>query len=199
MQSFMTYNQDEGMKAGGGTGITDGGAHICKITSAVYAKANTGSHAIEFEIENQEGLKGRYIKVYYAKADGAQISGGQSVLNAIMGLTGIQSLSFSPVNRNDENLNIVPELEGKEVGLFLQKKLYTSGQGNDGYSFEIKAPFDPRTSQTLREKVEQKEAKVIERLSNSYADKDERKAPSGVHGGPQVEGVSEYDGMGGPL
>lgn len=178
MQAFIQYDQESGVKSGGGDFLTEGGAYICEITSATYSKAATGTHGIEIEIKTDTGLKGRYIKVYYAKSDNTLVASGQSILNAMMGILGGNALTFSSTQRNGKDVNYVPELEGKAMGLFINKKLYSKSGGGDGYGFEIQTPFNPSTGQTLREMIEGKQAQTIERLTNSYADKDERHPPS---------------------
>ena len=101
------------------------------------------------------------------------------MLNAIMGLTGIPHLSYAQAVRDNENVNYVPELEGKKIGLFLQKKLYTKSDQSEGYSFEIKVPFNPIDGKTLRETLDNKPAQTIERMTDSYKDRDERKQQGG--------------------
>jgi hypothetical protein len=50
-----------------------------------------------------------------------------------------------------------PALVGKKVGLFLQKVLYTKGDGTDGYKFEVRHVFQlrvalmPNTAKTKRQ------------------------------------------------
>ena len=172
----MKYDQEIGKKAGGSDSLSEGGAHICTITSAVCVQAKTKTHGIEFEVVTDGGQKARYLNVYYMKADKSLIAGGQSMLNALMGLTGATQLSYAQANRDGEAVNYIPELEGKKIGLFLQKKLYTKGDQSEGYSFEIKVPFNPVDGKTLREALDNKPAQTIERMSNSYKDKDERTA-----------------------
>lgn len=176
MTALMKYDQEVGKKAGGSDSLSEGGAHICTITSAICVQAKTQTHGIEFEVVTDGGQKARYLTVYYLKADNTQVAGGQSMLNAMMGLTNNSGLSYAQANRDGESVNYIPELEGKKIGLFLQKKLYTKNDQSEGYSFEIKVPFNPVDGKTLREALDNKPAQTIERMSNSYKDKDERKA-----------------------
>ena len=175
MTAFMKYDEETGKKAGGSDALSEGGAHICTITSAVCSLAKTGTHSIEFEVATDGGQKARYLNVYYMKADKSPIAGGQSMLNALMGLVGVPQLSYAQANREGKGINYIPELEGKKVGLFLQKRLYTKDNQSEGYSFEIKVPFNPVDRKTLREALDNKPAQTIDRMANSYADKDDRK------------------------
>lgn len=181
---FMTFNQELAEKSGGGTAIQEGGAHICTIESAVYTKAKKGSHGVEFTIKTDDGLTGRYITQYFAKANGEPINSGYSLLNALMGFCGINGLNWAQTTINGESCSHCPELAGKRVGLFLQKRLYTKESGQDGYDFSIACPFDPATNKTFKEKSQNKEAQAIARMAATYSDRDERKqAQSNAVGG----------------
>ena len=178
----MQYNQEAGVKAGG-SGLSEGGAHICVIEEAKYSAAQTGSHGIEFSLD-VGGLKAKYITLYYAKQDKTPINSGQNGLNAIMGILGLSGLSFVAKHGPEGQVNVIPELEGKTVGLFLQKRLYSKRDGSDSYGFDIRVPFDPQTKQTLREKVDGKQASAIDAMSASYADKDDRNSQSQPQSSP---------------
>ena len=178
-QQFMQYNQESGEKAGGSGSLSEGGAYICDILTAEYIKAKSGTHGIEFSFKTEAGQKAQFVKVYYMKQDNTEVKGGQSILNAMMGLLGIQGLSFTTEKRkdysgNDVEVYAVSELEGKRLGIFLQKKLFTKNDNSDGYSFEIKVPYDPSTGKTLKEVNANQPAKTIEMMTNTYKDSDER-------------------------
>ena len=173
--AIITYNQEEGLKAGGGNFISDGGAYIVKILEAKYPKAKTDTSGIEFSLESKAGQKANYITVYYVKADGSPVKGGMSILSAMMGLLGSNTITSSNGRSQDgKDIFICPEFTGKTIGMFLQKSLYTKNDGSDGYKFDIRVPFDPATSKTLREKIGNDQPKTIENMTNSYKDKDER-------------------------
>ena len=178
-QPFMTFDKGLAEKSGSGGGIQEGGAHICTIESAVYVAAGTGSHGVEFTVKTDDGLSGRYLTAYFAKADNTPIGSGQSLLNALMGFCGAQGLSWVETNINNEVVNHCPELKGKTVGLFLQKRLYTKATMEDAYGFDIRCPFDPVTKQTFKEKSQGRAAVAIDSMSASYKDKDDRKTSGG--------------------
>ena len=173
--AIMTYNQEDGLKAGGGNYISEGGAYVVKILEAKFVKAKTGTSGIEFSLETKEGQKANYITVYYVKPNGEAVQGGKSILNAMMGITGVSGIGTAKAKGQDgSEIYICPELTGKVIGMFLQKTLYTKNAGGDGYKFEIRVPFDANTSKTLREKISGDQPKTIENMTNSYKDKDER-------------------------
>lgn len=168
----MTFSQEEAEKASGSTHLMDGGAHHITITQAKFVKANTGTKGIEFSGETDDGLKVNYLTVYYEKQNKEQITGGRSVINAIMGFCGIKQITAT---QNGDDY-FAKEFEGKRVGLFLVKKLYTKNDQSDGFKFEIRVPFDPVTQKTMREKANNQPAKTIGLMSTSYKDQDERSA-----------------------
>jgi hypothetical protein len=203
-QPFMTFDKGLAEKSGSGGGIQEGGAHICTIESAVYVSAGTGSHGVEFTVKTDDGLSGRYLTAYFAKADNTPIGSGQSLLNALMGFCGAKSLSWVEANINNEMVSHCPELKGKTVGLFLQKRLYTKATMEDAYGFDIRCPFDPVTKQTFKEKSQGKFAIAIDSMSASYKDKDDRKTSSGsmaqasIGGGNQLRSQApNYGGFDG--
>lgn len=180
MNTVLQYDQNEGMKAGGGDFVTEGGPYVCQITEAKYTKARTGTQGIEFSIKTQDGLSARFITVYYKKGDGEIVKGGHSLLQAMMGLLKIQGISS---NQGQDGESYCPEFQGKKIGLFLQKKLYTKNDGQDGYKFEISVPFNIQDRRTLRELIDNKPAQTIERMEASYSDKDERGQNAQAMGG----------------
>ena len=188
---IMIYSAEEGIKAGGGSFVSEGGAYIATITEAKYCKAKTGTSGIEFSIETSDGLKAQFITVYYAKADSTPVKSGNSILNAMMGLLNIPSITALQSGAE----YICPELTGKVIGLFLQKVLYTKNDMSEGYKFDIRVPYAHLTSCTLKEAMSNSAPKTIENMSNSYKDKDDRKAAGSA---PQDQGYMAPDNSGNP-
>lgn len=170
----FTYNQESALKAGGTAKET--GAYVGTIEAADYKRAKSGSAGLELSIKTQDGSEFNYLTLWYMKADGSEIKGGSSMINAIMGLTHTQALSERQVGvgNNGAGLFEAPELIGKEIGLLLQKSWYTKNDGGDGYKFEIRLPFNPKTKQTLKEQVSNAPAEMVDRMASTLTDKDER-------------------------
>lgn len=187
--TFFTFDQQSAAKAGSGVGIVETGAYIGKITSckAFKSKAKQTS-GLEFSFETEEGQKANFLQVYYQKADGEPIQGGQNIINAIMGILSIKALTYTEGKENGETVYYVPEVCNKPIGLFLQKVLYTKSNGSDAYKFEIKTPFNSQTMQTFREQIEQKQALTIGTMLKVYKDKDDRDQPQGY--GQQMQNAA---------
>lgn len=187
--TFFTFDQESAAKAGVGVGIVETGAYIGKITSckAFKSKAKQTS-GLEFAFETKEGQKANFLQVYYQKADGEPIQGGQNIINAIMGILNIKALTYAEGKENGQTVYYVPEVCNKPIGLFLQKILYSKSNGSDAYKFEIKTPFDSQTMQTFREQIEQKQASTIETMLKVYKDKDDRDQSKGY--GQQMQNAA---------
>src|SRR5690606_1770772 len=173
---ILSYNQESAVKAGGGEYINEGGAYVVTITEAKYEKAKTGTDGLEFSVVTEDGMKANYLRVYFAKKSteegrqGEPIKGGVSILNAMMGILGAQGMTA--VKRGD--VYVCPEFEGKKIGLFLQKSIYTKSDGSEGYKFEISVPFHPADKRTVREIVEGRSASTVDKMASSYKDKVEK-------------------------
>ena len=191
----MTFNKELAEKSGGSDFLQSGGAHICTITLAKCVQAKTGTHGIEFSVVTDDGAKANYLTTYYAKQDNTPIGSGQSLLNALMGFLNLQGISYTQQNINGEQCSIVPEFTSKKIGLFIDKVLRTKLDGSDSYGFNIRCPFDPQTKQTFKEKSQGQPAQAIDRMIESYKDKDERSKPSMAQQEQQQKAPSGYDDL----
>jgi hypothetical protein len=171
----MTYNENDAAKAGGGNFISEGGAYAGTFSSAKLIEAATGSKGIEFSFDCVDGKKANYLTCYFQKSDGETIKGGHTVINALMGVMGLQQITYT----QGPDGYYINELCGKQVGVFLQKNLYTKNSGEDGYKFDIRLPFFANTGQTIKEKKDGSQAKTIGSLTASYKDKDDRNKDQG--------------------
>ena len=174
MNTF-TFDKDLGQSAGESNFVSESGKYTGAITKALYKVASTGTKGVELSFESSEGLAANYLSIWYEKADGAVIKGGMAMVNAIMGCTQTGSLSMSSRAGNDGAENFAPELEGKSIGLLLQKCLYTKNDGTDGYKFEIRIPFVAQNGKTLTEQMGNRDAVSIDKMLSTLKDKDERK------------------------
>ncbi len=188
MNAFMTFDKEAAQKAGGGDFISETGCYVGTIQAKAIT-AGSGSKGVEFSIETSEGLKGNYISIYFEKSDGAQIKGGFNHLQSIMGILQIGQLAL-PVDDGQGNYWI-KELCGKQIGMALQKRLYTKNDGSDGYDFQLRALFDGQTLQTYKEKSNGEQAKKVPMLDETMKDEDKR--TSGASGQAQTQSAPEYE------
>lgn len=202
--AILTYNQESAVKAGGSDHVSDGGAYVVTITEAKYEKsAQKKTDCLVFSVKTDEGMTAQYLRVFFAKAPtvdgqpGEPIKSGVSMLNAMMGLSRVTAMTA--VNRGDKGWHC-PELEGKKMGMFLQKVIYSKNDGSQGYKFEIVVPYNPVDKKTMREIVENKPAQTIDRMLASYKDKVEASnnaSATASTGSTGVTGYADDPGAGG--
>ena len=169
----VTFDQQLAERAGGAS--FDGGAHVGTIIEAKFVTARSGTKGVELTFESESGQKFNYLSMYYQKSDGQPVKSGMNCLNAIMFFLKISGITA----RQSGQDYLCPELIGKRVGLFLQKRLYTKNDGSDGFDFSIRAPFHPDTKQTVKECTGNIPALSVEKWVESYSDNDERKQSVG--------------------
>lgn len=170
---MFQYDQESAMKAGGVS--RESGDYVGVIKHAIYgASPGKGTKFLELTFETDDGTEFKFLTLYYQKADGTPVKGGASMINAIMGLTKVQRLSEQKVPV--ANQIIAPELEGKRVGMVLQKVLYTKNDGSESFKFEIRLPFSAKTRQTLKEGVNNEQPVMVDRVLSTLQDKDERQS-----------------------
>jgi len=164
----MKFNQDMAQKAGQQGFQT--GKHIGKLTAKKII-ASTGTKGVQFSLWPTADQSIDYLSVYYEKADGTAIKNGTNIIMAIMGLLRINEIQLENLGHEQA----VNEFQGKEIGLVLQKVLYTKQDGGDGYKFDIKIPFSASSGCTFKEAIAKESAVFIDSMVETMEDKDERK------------------------
>ena len=187
MQPIFTFNQEDAKKAGP-SGASESGAYAGIIRTALFTSArdaNSQSQSMEFSLDADVGAI-NFLRVSYVGRDGNPLQGGNAMIQAIMGLTGVKALHATEVmNYQNEAEYHCKELEGKPIGFVLQKVLYTKNSGGDGYRFEIRQAFSAKSRKTYKEGIEGLLAETVDKLVASLSDKDERQpVGAGPAGGP---------------
>ena len=182
---IFQYDQDSALTSGASNYITEGGPHIGSIAEAKYVFGKNGkqSAGLEFTLSTDSG-EAKYLSVWYQKADGTVNQYGYSLVQSMMGLCKLNTLT----QQAKGDYSIAPELTGKQIGLLLQKILTSKQDGSDSYKMEIKLAFLPQTRQTLKEALGREPAVVVDQLAASLTVKDERKK-----GQQQAASYHQYD------
>ncbi|MGL6117856.1 hypothetical protein [Plesiomonas sp.] len=169
-------------KAGTSSGINETGAYEGVITSAVYVFGRDGSQSQALELSfDSNGSKANYLKINYMGKDGSPTF-AMGLVSALMWAAQVKQLQPQQVNLNDGSVEWqCPNLVGKNIGLFLQKILYTKNDRTDGYRFEIRHIFQSGSRKTYAEHSDNKPAEAITALENTLKDKGERNNHSHGH------------------
>jgi single-strand DNA-binding protein len=178
---MFQYSQDAAVKARESFGITESGAYV----GALSAKYKTGtlpskSAGMEFTLETEAG-KLQFMYVNYQKTNGEVNDGGYNIINAMMGLLKIPTLTSKQVGEEW----FCPEFNAKSIGLVVQKVLTTKSNGGDGYKFEIVMAFSAQSRKTLKEALANAPAQAVDKMLPLLKTKDDRKQgqQGGIHGG----------------
>jgi hypothetical protein len=182
---IFQYDKEAALTSGASSFITEGGPHAGAITEAKYVFGKNGkkSAGLEFTLSTDHG-EAKYLSVWYQKADGTTNQYGYALVQSMMGLCKLSTLT----QQAKGDYSIAPEFTGKPIGLLLQKILTSKQDGSDSYKMEIKAAYLPGTKQTLKEALSKEPAVVIDQWAASLTVKDERKK-----GQQQATGYHQYD------
>lgn len=182
---IFQYDQDSALTSGASNYITEGGPYVGTIAEAkyVFGKSGRQSAGLEFTLSTDSG-EAKYLSVWYQKADGTVNQYGYSLIQSMMGLCKLNTLT----QQAKGDYSIAPEFTGKQIGLLLQKILTSKQDGSDSYKMEIKLAFLPQTRQTLKEALGREPAVVVDQWAASLTVKDERKK-----GQSQAASYHQYD------
>ena len=167
---MFQFSQEAAMASRESFGITESGAYVGKL-SAKYVQGSNGSKSagIEFSLECDQG-KLNYLTAWYQKKDGTCNTTGYNLVNAMMGLLKLQTLTSKQVGEEW----LCPEFEGKQLGLVVQKELFTKNDGSEGYKFEIVMPFSAQSRKTLKEAIANTPATAVDKMIPLLKTKDNR-------------------------
>nr|WP_231566291.1 MULTISPECIES: hypothetical protein [unclassified Serratia (in: enterobacteria)] len=177
----MTFNFDPELakKAGAGMGITENGAYEGTIISAVYTFGKDGSQSQGLELSfDSNGARANYMRINFLGRDG-EPTFGMGLISALLWSAGINSAQPVQVQGTEGPEWHNQALEGKNVGLVLQKTLYTKQDGGDGYKMEVRQVFKPGTKKTYAEHAENALAEAVDKLVALLKDRDERDPNAG--------------------
>lgn len=183
----FTWNQqsaEAALKAGSSAGISETGAYEGLITSAVYEFGKDGSQSQALMLSlDADGQKANFIRINFIGRDGSQTF-GMGLIAAIMWAAQVKDAQAQQRQGQNGTEWYLPALEGKRVGLFLQKILTTKQDGSgDSYKFEVRHVFQPGSRLTYKEFNEKSPAEAIDTLERTMKDKDDRKPHDSSRGG----------------
>lgn len=183
----FTWNQqsaEAALKAGSSAGISETGAYEGLITSAVYEFGKDGSKSQALTLSlDADGQKSNFIRINFIGRDGSQTF-GMGLIAAIMWAAQVKDAQAQQRQGQNGTEWYLPALEGKRVGLFLQKILTTKQDGSgDSYKFEVRHVFQPGSRLTYKEFNEKTPAEAIDTLERTMKDKDDRKPHDSSRGG----------------
>lgn len=143
----------------GGTSITQTGAYTGTIRQASVGAGASGAQYLDFVFKSDDGRTCN-ARLYVTKNDGSEAF-GRKILDALLVVIGASSADVveGKVYTRDKNAPggvrvdqgyRVPAVEGKPVGMLLQRENYTYS-GRESYRLNLLTPFDPKTRRVAKE------------------------------------------------
>lgn len=159
MRSY-TLDTTAAQQANQNSYIDQTGKYVGVFTVAKAVTSRSGTEGIEFSFRAQDGRQANYLTLWTFNAKGEALYGFK-VLNALMTVMGIKELTpksgnvAKPDGTKEQAIGY-PDLHNKPVGLVLQKEFYFKDNGEEGYKFNIFAPFQASTELMAKEVLEGK-------------------------------------------
>ena len=188
MRSY-TLDTTAAQQANQNSYIDQTGKYVGIFTIAKALTSRSGTEGIEFSFRAQDGRQANYLTLWTFNTKGEALYGFK-VLNALMTVMGVKELtpksgSITKQDGSKEDVIAYPDLHNKPVGLVLQKEFYFKDNGEEGYKFNIFAPFQASTELMAKEVLEGKVqpqalASIISNLKDKPAPaQQQRQAPAG--------------------
>lgn len=179
--------------------IDTNGAFIGRFKDVHAIKSErTGTEGIHFEFTSPGGGSANF-DVYTRKADGTATF-GMNQINAMMSILGLRGLTtktgkfdaFVDGKRQEVEGETFPDLMDKDIGLVLQKELYTGTTGKEGFRMNLYGIFHPVSRLTASEIKDKKTTpEKLEKMLRSVKTKDTRTAVTAEPAQPSAAGVTE--------
>jgi single-strand DNA-binding protein len=176
--------------------IDTNGPYVGQFKLAHTIKSErTGTEGIHFEF-NSPGGGSASFDVYTRKEDGTPTFGWNQVqaMMTVLGLRGLRSVlgkfeqyDFDAGKRVEVEGEIFPELCSKDIGLVLQKELYTKNDDKEGFRMNLYGIFHPVSRLTASELKDRKtQPEKIEKMLRGLKTKDSRRAVTAEPAQPAV-------------
>ena len=184
MQAFHA-NQDKAKSVDGASYIRSSGAYVGTLAQVSVNQTKAGATCVEIAFKSDEGLC--FTQLYVRSKDGNDTF-SMAIFQALMTVCGVETAPVVPATVFDRRSQKyqgfrVPALEGKRVGLVLQREnrsyMSDTGEIKDTHQMNLLTPFDPDTRMVAKEIIEgAKEAKLLDQRLKGLKDKDSRTLPS---------------------
>lgn len=174
--------------------IDQSAAYIGRFKSVNAMKSEKkGTAGVHFEFESPGGGNAG-LDLWTQKADGTSVFGINQLMamQAVLGLRGLESRpgkyeAFVDGTRQEVEGQVFPQLCDKDIGLVLQKELYTKQDGKEGFRMGIQGVFHA-TSRLTASEIKERATKPekLEKMLRGLKNKDSRTAQAAEPAQPAV-------------
>lgn len=175
MRSY-TLDTNAAQQANQNSYIDQTGKYVGAFTVAKAVTSRSGTEGIEFSFRSKDGRQANFLTLWTYNAKGEALYGFK-VLNALMTVMDVKEIapkngSITKQDGTKEAITGYPDLHGKPVGLVLQKEFYIKDNGDEGYKFNIYAPFQAGTELMAKEILDNKtQPQALTSIISSLKDK----------------------------
>lgn len=141
------------------------GAYLVTIKKALWETSQTGAKALSLGVETKKGDVAT-LWLYYQSANGKEITFNINKIQAIMGCVDAQSLTH---RYDSTGVDHAPELEGKQLGVLIQREEYETNIGTVGSKFNLITPFFAN-GKTYNEQMKNEPATFIKKRLETLRD-----------------------------
>ncbi|MBP2157159.1 hypothetical protein [Erwinia rhapontici] len=183
----FTFDAESAKKAGASAMLNETGAYEGVILHAHYSfGTDSQSQTLELGFESN-GAKANYLRINFINREGEQTF-GLDMVSALLWASGVRDAQPQQRQTPDGTVWALPAIEGKTVGLVLQKELRTkTTDGSDTYQMNVRHVFQAKTRLTYAELAEKLPAEAIDKLMLTLKDADKRQPATG-NGAPAQRG-----------
>lgn len=174
MRSY-NLNEQSASAAGMSSYINESGAYLGVMTKAEAITSKKETEGVEFTFQTDDGRTANYLQLWTHNKDGGELY-GLKVLNAVMAVLGVTSITPRPMTLKDFEgasypAQVFPELMNKQLGLVLQREEYEKTQGGIGNKLNIVLPYQASSGRTAGEMLQRRDAKAVDGLLKTLKDK----------------------------
>lgn len=178
MSFTFTFSAEAAQNAGASPFISECGAFAGTLSGvkATYGQNGSQSAGLEFAFNTPQG-DAPFLSLYVTKRDGTESPQGFAMMCAMVAITRISL----PNNATLEQ--VAAQLEGKQIGLVLQKVLQMKGDGvTETFKMDIKQAYLPANRCTAKELYAKQPAKDVDALLATLTVRDNRTQRGGQQG-----------------
>ena len=175
--------------------IDTSAAYIGRFKNVFAVESSKGTHGVTVEFQSPGGGSADFT-LWTEKEDGTKVFGWNQ-LQAMMQILGLRGLRAVPGKfeaydadagkRIEQDGEVFPDLLDRDIGLVLQKELYTKNNGQEGYRMNLFGVFHATSRLTASEIKERKvQPEKLEKMLRGLKNKDSRRAVSSEPAQPSV-------------
>lgn len=191
MTTAFSYNAEQAAAAdsGGGNGLSTSAVVRGWVRKARWnLSGSSQAEMLELTFETEQGQTVNYLNLVFKDKGGNPLEFGEQRIQALMGCTGVQSISRQQVG----NETLAPELKDKPVALALERRNTIKSDGSETWGHDIKAIMSAKSWITIGEHQAGKQAETKAYWESEFAKMPQGKPAKPMAGAAPAGGQHDY-------